>query len=175
MSGNEVLDTEWHGSLIVMACSGTKRPEAVPMRAIDRYDGPMWQTLRARLSENAAATKALASGELRIYALSARYGFIDATAEIPDYNERLSPELAAKMARDPSYDFQIVRHMVADASVVLFAGGATYRDAMWKASGENLLNIMKISETDGAGIGLHRSQIGEWFAANFPAEKGASE
>jgi hypothetical protein len=167
---DSVLDLEWRGKLIIMACSGTKRPDAQPMPAIERYDGPMWQTLRARLAEHPQAAKDYASGDLRIWVMSARYGFIDTITQIPDYNERLSPELAAKMARDPSYDFQHIQHMVDDASAVLFAGGETYRNAMWKASGANLWNIMKISETNGAGIGHHRAQIGAWFAENYAAQ-----
>ena len=38
-------------ALIVMACSSTKRPGEEAMPAIDRYDGPMWRTLRAALAE----------------------------------------------------------------------------------------------------------------------------
>lgn len=50
---------------------------------------------------------------------------------------------------------------------VMFAGGEMYRDAMWKASGANFWNLMKISETNGSGIGEHRAQLGAWFAEQF--------
>ena len=70
--------------LIVMKCSATKRADAGSMPAIDRYDGPMWQTLRARLAGLPAARAAMASGDLLITALSTRHGFIRADIAIED-------------------------------------------------------------------------------------------
>jgi hypothetical protein len=32
--------------LLVLACSGTKRPDPGHMPAFDRYNGPLWQMLR---------------------------------------------------------------------------------------------------------------------------------
>jgi hypothetical protein len=153
--------------LIIMGCSATKVPGAAPMRAIDRYDGPMWRSLRARLVELPAASAALKSGELRIYALSARFGFFDAETPIPDYNLLMTAVRIEKMARDCSFEVQQIPGKVDDADAVLFAGGSLYRDAMWKAAGGRLSNIMKISETDAAGIGLHRAQLGAWLNEHF--------
>ena len=33
--------------LLVLACSATKRPDAGYIPARERYDGPLWRTLRA--------------------------------------------------------------------------------------------------------------------------------
>ena len=33
--------------LLILACSATKRGEQKYLRAIERYDGPLWRTLRA--------------------------------------------------------------------------------------------------------------------------------
>lgn len=155
--------------LIIMGCSATKRPETTPMTALERYDGPMWRTLRAQLDRSPAAAAALASGVLRIWVLSGLYGFIPANVgEVPDYDRRITPDILAKMARDCSYDFQRIAGMVEDAEAVLFAGGEIYRNAMWRASGGRLSQIMKIDETDGPGIGVHRSQLRDWFQTHFP-------
>ncbi|AIT81254.1 hypothetical protein [Novosphingobium pentaromativorans] len=159
--------------LVIMACSGTKRADAAPLAALDRYDGPMWQTLRACLARHPEAARCLASKDLQIWVLSGLYGFIPVDVEVPDYEQRISAALIAKMALDPSYEFQMVPGLVDEAEAVLFAGGTLYRDAMWKASGSNLWNIMKIDETDGAGIGEHRAQLAAWFAKQFPAEQEA--
>jgi hypothetical protein len=153
--------------LIILACSATKREKPEPMPAIDRYDGPMWRTLRARLNDLPEARQALASGALRIMAMSARYGFIPADVAIPDYDIRMTPARAAKMARDPSCDFQLIADLVKSAEAVLFAGGEVYRDAMWTASGASLWSLMKITETDGGGIGVHRAQLGDWLDQHF--------
>lgn len=153
--------------LIIMSCSGTKRADAAPLRAIDRYDGPMWKTLRASLARNAEASAAYDAGDLRIWVLSALYGFIDAATEVPNYDRRMTPEILAKMGRDCSCDFQHIEGMVDQADAVMFAGGSMYRDAMWRASGGHLHHIMKIDETDRGGIGDHRAQLSAWLDTHY--------
>lgn len=150
-----------------MSCSGTKRADTLPLAAIDRYDGPMWRTLRTSLERNPRAASAYADGELQIWVLSALYGFIDSTMEIPDYDRLMTPTILKKMARDCSCDFQHIAGMVDRADATLFAGGAMYRDAMWSAAGCNLSKIAKVSETDGRGIGEHRAQLGAWLKAQY--------
>lgn len=156
--------------LIIMACSATKKRDAGEIPAIDRYDGPMWRTLRAQLQRTPEAKAAALSGELLIWVVSARYGFFDAVATpIRDYDQKMTPGRMAKMLACPSYDLQRIRSFVDDADVVLFAGGELYRSAMWKASGARLTTIMKIDETDGAGIGEHRAQLAAWIATQYGA------
>lgn len=170
---NAVLDKPPYApKLLIMACSGTKRPDAGPLTALERYDGPMWRTLRAQLRRYPNAVAARASGEFDIWVLSGRYGFVPALIEMPNYEQRLTAEVLAKMARDPSYDFQRIAGMVEDANAVMFAGGEMYRDAMWRAAGGSLWHLMKISETDGGGIGEHRAQLGAWFAEQFGEGEG---
>lgn len=154
--------------LLIMACSATKRTEVGPMPAMERYDGPMWRTLRALLARHPEAASAYASGALDIWAISARFGFVPASMEMPDYDRKMTAPIMAKMLRDPSYDLQRICLMVQDAEAVMFVGGELYRNAMWRASGGNLGQIMKIDETDGPGIGRHREQLGEWIRAQFP-------
>lgn len=127
----------------------------------------MWQTLRSRLAELPKARDAFAIGNLRVMVLSARYGFIDAGAEIPEYEQVLDERRAAELLRDHSYDLQMLPGMVDQAEAVLFAGGELYRNTMWKATGANLWNIMKITETDGAGIGFQREQLSAWMHEQF--------
>lgn len=156
--------------LIIMACSATKKPDEGEMPAIDRYDGPMWRTLRAQLQRTPEAKAATLSGELLIWVVSARYGFFDAVATpIRDYDQKMTPGRMAKMLACPSYDLQRIRSFVDDADAVLFAGGELYRNAMWKASGGRLSSIMKIDETDGGGIGEHRAQLAAWIASHYGA------
>ena len=73
---------------LVLACSATKRTDPGRIPAIACYDGPLWRTLRAADPESRLARAAV---------LSARYGFRDAATPIPDYDTRLSEDLAARM------------------------------------------------------------------------------
>lgn len=74
--------------LLILACSATKRSRPGWIPAIDRYDGPVWQTLRA-IGPDRPDTK--------IAVLSARYGFIDSRSPIENYDTRLTAALAERM------------------------------------------------------------------------------
>lgn len=153
--------------LLIMACSAAKRPEAGLLPAIDRYDGPMWQTLRTTLAALPAARSAIGRDDLRIMVLSAAHGFIPATCEIADYDQRMTPDRMAAIIAEPRYGAAAIRQLLADAEAALFAGGLLYRNAMWRASGGSLWNLMKTDETDGAGIGFQRAQLAAWLNRHF--------
>jgi hypothetical protein len=70
--------------LLVLACSARKRMEAGLLPAVDRYDGPAFRVLRKALANTDDPPDVLI--------LSARYGLIPADREIPDYDQKLSPD-----------------------------------------------------------------------------------
>ena len=74
--------------LLILACSATKRRDPGYMPARDRYDGPLWKTLRAADPERRKA---------KVGFLSGRYGFNAADSPIQDYDARLTPDLARRM------------------------------------------------------------------------------
>ncbi|UHC17888.1 hypothetical protein LRS73_08565 [Methylobacterium currus] len=74
--------------LLILACSATKRPDPGSIPAFDRYDGPLWRTLRAA---DPAGTRA------KVAFLSAHYGFRAASSQIGVYDARLTKDLAARM------------------------------------------------------------------------------
>lgn len=74
--------------LLVLACSGTKRPDPGYIPAVDRYNGPLWQTLRTIDPYGITAKVAF---------LSAHYGFREASTPIETYDARLTPDLAQRM------------------------------------------------------------------------------
>jgi hypothetical protein len=74
--------------LLVLACSASKRPDPGRIPARDRYDGPLWQTLRGADPKGRRAKVAF---------LSARFGFRDAKTPIEDYDARLTEDLAERM------------------------------------------------------------------------------
>lgn len=74
--------------LLILACSATKRTDAGRMPAIERYDGPLWRTLRAVNPDPRL---------IKVAFLSARFGFRDARTPIEHYDARLSADLAERM------------------------------------------------------------------------------
>lgn len=74
--------------LLILSCSATKLDGDKYMPAIDRYDGPLWRTLRATDPERRLAHVAF---------LSARLGFRCADAPIEFYDARMTAEIAERM------------------------------------------------------------------------------
>lgn len=74
--------------LLILACSNVKRVSVRPMPARDRYDGPLWQTLRRvdPLEQKA-----------RVAFFSARCGFRVATSPVEQYDCLLTEEIAGRM------------------------------------------------------------------------------
>lgn len=142
--------------LIVMACSSTKRPGDEAMPAINRYDGPMWRTLRAALAELGDDRRPT------VWFLSARYGFHPADMPIADYEQRMTPSRAAELLRLPTSNHAAFAEVARGAEKILLAGGAIYRDAMRRAIGQH----RNIAETDGGGIGIHRQQLRRWLGVD---------
>lgn len=77
--------------LLVLGCSATKTiaPGYVPAR--ERYDGPLWQTMRTHERDDAGRVRA------KVAFLSAEYGFEEQSAPILDYNRRMTPQRAQEM------------------------------------------------------------------------------
>lgn len=82
------MDNVQRHRLLILACSATKRSRPGWIPAVDRYDGPLWQTLRA-IGPDREDTK--------VAVLSARYGFIDSRSPIENYDTRLTTALAERM------------------------------------------------------------------------------
>lgn len=74
--------------LLILSCSATKRDGPEYMPAIDRYDGPLWQTLRATDPDGRLASVAF---------LSAHLGFRDSRWPIELYDARMTQERAEAM------------------------------------------------------------------------------
>ncbi len=74
--------------LLILACSATKKEGPRYLPAIDRYNGPLWQTLRVTDPKGEMAQAAF---------LSAHLGFRSARTPIEFYNISLTPQIAAAM------------------------------------------------------------------------------
>ncbi len=74
--------------LLILSCSMTKHDGPQYMPARDRYDGPLWRTLRHVDPDEQKAQVAF---------LSAEYGFREARTTIENYDRRMTPEIAAAM------------------------------------------------------------------------------
>jgi len=80
------MDGHSPSRLLILACSATKRDGQTYMPAIERYDGPLWRTLRTVDPDGKLAKVAF---------LSAHFGFRSADTPIEMYDSRMTTEIAA--------------------------------------------------------------------------------
>lgn len=78
--------------LLVLSCSDKKHEAEGTLPAIDRYDGPYYRVLRAFLRKHKWPK------DLSVAVLSAKYGLMGAMTPIENYNTRMTPVLAKKLA-----------------------------------------------------------------------------
>ena len=79
-------------NLLIISCSQRKIEFPEPLAAINRYDGPAYRTLRklereGRFPEN-----------LDIVIISAKYGLLHYEQLIENYDQRMTPERASRIA-----------------------------------------------------------------------------
>jgi hypothetical protein len=171
--------------LLILACSATKRRDPGWIDAIDRYDGPLWQTVRAVRPDRM---------RIKVAVLSARYGFLDSRSPIEDYDARLTPDLAERMIaggmttrwpRPPSSRkpdnygdhpgcqiASLSNHGTRPFTDVALAGGHLYLKVM-RAFLDGFRDLRCVSPDArvteiNAGIGIMRQQVRGWLEEPWP-------
>jgi hypothetical protein len=165
--------------LLILSCSARKDPNPERIPAIQRYDGPLWQTLRTVDPDGKLAQVAF---------LSAHYGFRVATTQIERYDAIMTPERAKEMIDGGTYtrwprpkswkrqgDGQhaetqmhfVTRDGLYPISEVAIVGGALYLEVMRSFVAEfrakhYLTEDACVTEINGT-IGRMRQQLREWL------------
>lgn len=108
--------------LLILACSQRKRPEASPLPAIERYDGPAFRVLRRYC-------RLIQDSELIVYVVSAEFGLISAKKTIPTYDRRMISERAEDLRPFVAAAFRaaIIRHQ---PSEIFICAGKFYLQAL---------------------------------------------
>lgn len=177
--------------LVILACSATKRTDAGYMPAIERYNGPLWQTFKAARAEAAPIACAF---------LSALYGFGGEDRPIQDYNERMTPERArafiaggldTRWPRPPSWRHPdnygmhagceiagLTRYRAQPFADVAIVGGGLYLEVMrafveqFRAAG-HLTPAARVTEIN-APIGYMRQQLRAWMRQGCEGQERAA-
>ncbi len=127
--------------LLIVSCSDTKCPDDGDMKAMDRYLGPIFQTLKAQgVPPN-----------VDVAIMSAKHGLITADTPLKNYNLKMTKDLAAKFKGDPD-QMNRIKNTMAGYDDVIVQGGKEYKDVLRTAAGD--INIKEIP--GGRGIGDQR-------------------
>ena len=130
--------------LLIVSCSETKCPDDKDMKAIDRYLGPVFQTLKAQgIPEN-----------VDVAIMSAKHGLIRSNTPLKNYNEKMTKAKAQAFKNDPD-QLNRIRNTMMGYDKVIVQGGEDYKDVLRTAAGD-----LKINEIPGGrGIGDQREFV----------------
>ena len=137
-------ETKQGRKLLIISCSETKCPDDKDMKAIDRYLGPVFQTLKAQgIPEN-----------VDVAIMSAKHGLIRANTPLKNYNEKMTKAKAQSFKNDPD-QLNRIRNTMMGYDKVIVQGGKDYKDVLRTAAGD-----LKINEIPGGrGIGDQREFV----------------
>ena len=130
--------------LLIISCSETKCPNDENMKAIDRYLGPVFQTLKAQgIPEN-----------VDVAIMSAKHGLIRSNTPLKNYNEKMTKAKAQAFKNDPD-QLNRIKNTMTGYDKVIVQGGKDYKDVLRTAAGD-----LEITEIPGArGIGDQREFV----------------
>jgi len=135
--------------LLVLSCSDTKCPDVGDKEAIDRYLGPVFQSLKSM------GTPA----DVDVAIMSAKHGLIRADTPIQNYNDKMSPKKADMFKQDAG-QMDRIKNTLDGYDNVIVQGGKDYKDVIRAAAGD-----AKITEVPGGrGIGDQRKSMKEALA-----------
>ena len=135
--------------LLVLSCSDTKCPDVGDKEAIDRYLGPVFQSLKSM------GTPA----DVDVAIMSAKHGLIRSDTSIQNYNEKMSPK-TAEMFKQDAGQMSRIKNTLDGYDNVIVQGGKDYKDVIRAAAGDT-----KITEISGGrGIGDQRSDMKQAIA-----------
>lgn len=140
--------------LLILSCSQRKKPTPGVLPAIDRYDGPAFRVLRKFLGEASEDRRPV------VLILSAKYGLIDSTKGIRDYDCRISAALGERLR-----------------PAVLESLGGVLRSRKWRSIGlcvgkeyravlegmESFLPEGVRAEVLGGGLGRRLTSLRQWL------------
>jgi hypothetical protein len=140
------------GHLLLLGCSGRKRPAKGKLPALDLYDGVNFRVLRAFLHKRGWPPG------LCVKILSAKYGLIDSTDLIETYDQRLDKATAHKI------NGKVLKSLARfnKPSSVFINLGTEYLPAIDGI--ERLFQKRRIVYSKG-GIGLKMAHMKEWLNA----------
>ena len=130
--------------LLVLSCSETKCPDVGDMKAVDRYLGPVFQSLK----------KQGVKDNVDVAILSAKHGLIRSDTKIKDYDQLMDTNRASEFKKSPD-QMDRIKNTLDGYDKVVVQGGKNYKDVIRAASGD--ANVTEIA--GGRGIGDQRRSV----------------
>lgn len=146
--------------LLVIACSQSKSREAGLIPAIERYDGPAFRVIRKYLRESRDLS-------LKIWIISAKFGLLESSQPIPDYDCQMSRISALALRSEIS---SAARKLIDSErwDRIGLSAGMVYRFAL----GDSIQvgdEVFRLELLDG-GLGSRLSRLKAWLRSTESAD-----
>lgn len=161
--------------LLILGCSQKKKPQ--PGRAIDVYDGPLFRTVRRRISES--------HKPIDIVIVSSRHGIIPQDEQIEPYDDKLprgdNPEFARKVAAQlskvlpPAVNSVLIlapRHYIATLPIEIIRLRCSNFEMFSGRMGRCQAKLLQWLGIDHHGEPRKLNSLGPLSAFSTPIEKG---
>jgi cytoplasmic iron level regulating protein YaaA (DUF328/UPF0246 family) len=143
-----------HKYLLILACSSRKRPDQIPIPAIDRYEGVNYNVLQKARREGSLPPN------LDILILSAKYGLLHPDTPISHYDLKMTPQRAKALQGEISNALDT--HLSNNHYRALFINlGRTYFVAL--ACSQQLSHVHTSITFAHGGIGQRMAQMKRWL------------
>jgi hypothetical protein len=119
--------------LLIVSCGSNKCPDVGNMKALDRYLGPVFSSIR----------KAGVPPNVDVAILSAKHGLIRSDTPIKKYDQLMTPEIRDKFISDPEQMKKIRDTIDGDYDKVFVTGGKNYRDVIDAAASDLNYEVIK--------------------------------
>ena len=145
--------------LLIISCSQRKIQSPETLAAIDRYDGPTYQTLRKLRHEGYTPEN------LDILIISAKYGLLPCQQPVDEYDQKMTLERADALRPEVQSKLKSFIHTKRGGYDQVFINlGKTYRRTL-EGFHWGLLPTLEAS----GGIGQKTSQMRTWLKRLSPA------
>jgi hypothetical protein len=152
--------------IVITSCSQRKKSDKHLLPAIERYDGPNFRLLRKYLSQS--------TDKLDIYVLSAKFGLLAYTTEIPFYEQKLSNQQfheLTEISRLQANQFFTETEKPKEVFVNL---GSSYLQ-VFEPTLEKLAQTNSLTFTSGSS-GKRLAEMHDWlYGANSPLRNERAE
>ncbi|GAB4199178.1 MAG: hypothetical protein OHK0022_19180 [Roseiflexaceae bacterium] len=140
--------------LLIMTCSARKRNDEELLPAHERYDGPLWQVLRAYRRE-----QPLLAVDLEVYVLSAEFGLISDDHPVPLYDQAMTQARAEALR--PQAMERLSRLLSKPPDAVCFALSQRYLSALdgWR----DLISAGTSATVTDGPLGTKLGQLRAWL------------
>jgi hypothetical protein len=162
-------DTKPGRKLLIVSCSKSKCPAPGNMEAFDRYTGDMYKTMK-----KAGVPKE----NVDLAIMSAKYGLIRRDTQIPNYDTKMTTEIAKNILQD-SNQVNRIRNTIKGYDEVVVEGGKHYKSVIKGAAGDapNLTDFkidyeknLSTGERSNYGSGRQKQSVGNFLRSNTPQE-----